>query len=120
MFDFDAFATAWATGDADRCAALMHPDGVWLYTEGDAPTGTSYRGRDAIRAAAQAMFASMPDATFFRRTDTLIDRHHALCTWTFTATTPRGRALRADGVDLLTLDDHGQILVKDSYVKHVR
>ena len=119
-FDFDAFAHAWASGNADACAAQMHPDGVWLYTEGETESGREVRGRAAVRAAAQAMFDALPGCTFEQRRDELVGADRALCEWTFTATTRSGRETRAWGLDVLTLAPDGLILVKDSYLKRLR
>jgi uncharacterized protein (TIGR02246 family) len=120
VFDLQTFYAAWSSRDADRCAALMHPDGTWLYTQGEVEAGNAFHGRAAIRAAAASMFAALPDAAFEPRGAVRIEDQRLLVEWVLAATTRSGRGLRAHGLDLLTLDPTGLILLKDSYLKHTR
>lgn len=109
------FWEAWNAHDVERCLAQFAEDGVFETSVGPEPWGTRNVGKAAIQAAAEKMFADMPDVRWeplqhFAYPEVAGAEFHVR------ATLPDGKPLDVQGVDLLYLKD-GLIAVKKSFRK---
>ena len=103
------FGAAWGDHDLDGTLALVADDAIFDAT-GPAPDGTEHRGRDAIRAAWQAIFDDT--ASRFEVEDTfVVTDDRVVQTWRYDWGTGHVR-----GVDLFVVRD-GLVAEKRSYVK---
>ena len=108
---------AYNDHDADGVAACFTEDAVFEAPSGPGPSGASFAGREAIKVAAAARFASSPDVHWeeeahFRSGD------RGASSWTVTWTNPDGTSVALRGCDLFTL--RGELLTrKDSFFKAV-
>jgi ketosteroid isomerase-like protein len=106
---------AYNAHDADAVVSCFTDDAVFESPAGIAPEGTSYVGKDAIRAAVAARFESSPDVRWdgeghFR------DGDRGASSWTVSWTNLDGSVERHRGCDLFTL--RGELLTrKDSFFK---
>ena len=99
---------AWNAQDLDAILALHAPGMVFEnHTAGERAEG------DGVREHIATIFANWPDLSFAGRR--LYARDGLVVSeWTATATTPDGRRLTWDGVDVFPCED-GRILRKDVY-----
>jgi ketosteroid isomerase-like protein len=100
----------WNAQDLDAIMATYTPDIVFEnHTAGEPPV----EGADAVRAHLGGIFARWPDMQFVSRRLYLTD---TVCVseWTARATTPEGRRIEWDGVDVFPIRD-GLIARKDVY-----
>jgi ketosteroid isomerase-like protein len=100
----------WNSQDLDTIMPTYTDDIVFQnHTAGEAPVV----GADAVRAHLAAIFERWPDMRFTGRrlfiTDTV-----CVSEWTASATTPDGRRLEWDGVDIFPIRE-GLIARKDVY-----
>jgi steroid delta-isomerase-like uncharacterized protein len=101
---------AWNAQDVEAIVALYTDDVVFQnHTAGEPPV----TGRDAVRAHLEGIFERWPDMRFSSRRLYLSDEF-CVSEWTAQATTPDGRRIEWDGVDVLPLRD-GAISRKDVY-----
>ena len=100
---------AWNAHDLEAIAARHAPDIVFHnHTAGEAKEGA-----DAVREHIASIFANWPDLAFSTRRLYVRD-DFAACEWTASGTSPDGRRLEWDGVDLFPISD-GLIARKDVY-----
>jgi len=116
---FDEYAATFATRDADAVTALHAPDTRFWLRAGGQPV----LGRAAVRDAFAALFEQWPGLGFEVHRLITGDRHWVL-DWALTAvlTDPDGdvRPIRFDCLDVVTLDENGLVLRKDTFVDHVQ
>ena len=101
---------AWNSQDVGALAELYTEDVVFQnHTAGEEPV----EGREAVLAHIAAIFERWPDMRFTSRRLYLAD---GFCTseWTARATTPDGRRIEWDGVDVMPIRN-GAIARKDVY-----
>lgn len=114
--DLQAFAEAWNRHDVDALMGFMTDDCLFEASAGPDVCGTSYLGREAVRAAFADVWTAYPDAQWR-------SAHHFVCNdrgvseWTFTGTKADGTRVEVNGCDLFTFRD-GKIAVKNSYRKN--
>lgn len=113
----DDFAAAWTRHDADAIVAMMTPDCVMCLSAGPTREGSRHEGREAVRAAAQALFAQFPDARWTNPRH-FIAGDRGVSEWTFVGTRADGVKVETNGCDVFTFRD-GLIAVKDSFRKNV-
>jgi len=106
----DRHDAGWNAQDLDTIMATYTDDIVFQnHTAGEAPVS----GAAAVRGHLAGIFARWPDMRFESRR-----RYHAadVCVseWTARATTPDGRSVEWDGVDVFPIRD-GLIARKDVY-----
>ena len=114
MADLRALITrhdaGWNAQDLDEIMATYTPDIVFQnHTAGEAPVA----GADAVRAHLGAIFERWPDMRFSGRRLYVAD-DVCVSEWTARATTPDGRRIEWDGVDVFPIRD-GLIARKDVY-----
>lgn len=109
------FADAWNARDLDTLMDCMAADCAFHAAAGPLAEGTRHQGRDAVRAAYAAIFATFPQAHWDPQ-QTLIAGDQALTNWRFTGTDTAGRTITVDGCDILHFDG-ARIALKDSYRK---
>ena len=113
----DRYAEAWAACDPDAIIALHAQDTQFWLHSGAAPT----RGRDQVRDAFARMFSQWPQFGFhvYR---VLVGEDHWVLDWALTAvlTGPDGsrRPVRFDCVDVVTVDESGLVVRKDTFVDY--
>jgi uncharacterized protein (TIGR02246 family) len=116
---FDTYAAAFATRDADAIVALHSPDTQFWLRAGGQPV----QGRAAVRDAFAALFEQWPGLSF--ETHRLITgARHWVLDWALTATLTgpdnTTRPIRFDCLDVVTLDEDGLVVRKDTFVDHVQ
>ena len=100
----------WNTHDLDEIMATYTGDIVFQnHTAGENPV----IGSDNVRAHLAGIFARWPDMRFSGRR-LYLSQEFCVSEWTARATTPDGRRLEWDGVDVFPLRD-GLIARKDVY-----
>jgi ketosteroid isomerase-like protein len=104
----ERYNDAWNAQDLDAILALHAPGMVFEnHTAGERAEG------DGVREHIATIFANWPDLSFAGRR--LYARDGLVVSeWTATASTPDGRRLTWDGVDVFPCED-GRILRKDVY-----
>ena len=110
-----AFSDAWNRHDVDALMGFMHDDCVFETAGGPLACGARHAGRDAVRQAFAAAWASFPDAQW-RNGNHWVAGDRGVSEWTFTGTAADGTRVEANGVDLFTFKD-GKILVKNAFRK---
>lgn len=103
--------------DVDAILAEFSEDAVFDTSQGPDPWGERFRGREAIRAAVETVFRTLPDVRF-RDATRWVCGDRGVAEWTCTATTPKGRRMEVRGCDLFELRD-GKVVRKDTYFKQV-
>lgn len=104
---FRRYADTFATRDVEAIVALHAEDTVFQQHTGRPPAP----GRDGVRAAFTAIFTTWPDLTFDVDRVLYGDRFWVL-DWTVVAASG---AVRLDCLDVVTVDDAGLVLRKDTY-----
>lgn len=110
-----AFTDAWNRHDVDALMSFMTDDCVFMTAGGPERCGTRHVGREAVRAAFAAAWATMPDAQW-RNGRHFVQGDFGVSQWTFTGTRADGTRVEADGVDIFTFRD-GRIAVKNAFRK---
>jgi ketosteroid isomerase-like protein len=87
--------------DADAVMACFDPEIIFDTAAGPDAHGTRLRGIAAVRAGFVGTWTTMPDVAWQVRRHTVFE-DHAVSEWLFTATTPAGGRIEAEGVDLFT------------------
>ena len=111
-----AFADAWNRHDIDALMSFMTEDCVFEASAGPDACGTSYAGRNAVRAGFSEVWTTFPDAHWG-------NARHFVCgsrgvsEWIFTGTRADGTRVEVNGCDVFTFRD-GKIAVKNSYRKN--
>ena len=110
-----AFSDAWNRHDVDGLMTFMHDDCVFMAAGGPDACGAKHSGRDAVRAAFAAAWATVKDAEWANGVHH-VDGDVGTSTWTFRGTAADGSRIETDGVDVFTFKD-GKILVKNAFRK---
>ncbi len=110
-----AFSDAWNRHDVDALMTFMHDDCVFEGAAGPDACGTRHSGRDAVRKAFAAAWATVKDAQWANGRH-FVHGDFGVSEWTFTGTAADGTRIETDGVDVFTLKD-GKILVKNAFRK---
>lgn len=106
----EAHDAGWNAQDLDAIMPTYTDDVVFQnHTAGEDPV----TGADAVRAHLAGIFARWPDMRFTGRRLYVTD-DVCVSEWTAQATTPDGRRLEWDGVDVFPIRD-GRIARKDVY-----
>ena len=111
-----AFADAWDGHDVVSLMSFMSDDCVFEASAGPEICGERSEGREAVRGAFAAVWATFPNAHWG-------NARHFVCgdrgvsEWTFTGTRQDGTKVEVHGCDLFTFRD-GKISVKNSYRKN--
>lgn len=112
---FEAYAKAWTEQDPDAIIALHAADTQFWLHSGSGPV----RGRRAVRDAFAEMFTQWPEFGFEVYRVLTGDAHWVL-DWALTAVLagPEGRPrpVRFDCLDIVTVDAHGLVVRKDTFV----
>lgn len=112
----ERFADAWNRHDVDALVSMMTDDGVFESSAGDAVNGTRYEGKQAVRAAYQAVFQTYPDARWANPRH-FVTGSRGVSEWTFTGTLKDGKRVEVTGCDIFTFRD-GRIALKNSFRKN--
>jgi|SRR5829696_2303805 len=116
---FDRYAAAFASHDVEAIAAL-HAPGTEFRLHLD---GTPARGRRAVAEAFAGFFAQWPGLGFDVHR-VLTGPDHWVLDWALTAelARPDGTpvAVRFDCLDVVTVDEDGLVVRKDTYVDHAQ
>lgn len=107
---------AWNSHDLDRLMALFADDCVFEAAGGDEACGTTYTGREAVRAAFADIFAGVPDARWTEGRHGVLGPDYGVSEWLMVGTVADGRRLEIRGCDFLTVHN-GKIVKKNSLTK---
>lgn len=110
-----AFSDAWNRHDIDALMSFMSDDCLFLTAAGNESCGTRHVGRDAVRKAFAAAWATVPDAQWTRGQH-FVQGDFGVSEWTFTGTAPDGGRIEVDGVDLFRFSG-GKIQSKNVFRK---
>ena len=110
-----AFSAAWNRHDIDALMSFMSDDCVFLTAAGDESCGTRHVGRDAVRRAFAAAWATVPDAQWTRGKH-FVHGDFGVSEWTFTGTAADGGRIEVDGVDVFRFSE-GKIQTKNVFRK---
>jgi ketosteroid isomerase-like protein len=110
-----AFSDAWNRHDVEALMSFMHDDCVFETAAGSDACGARHVGRDAVRKAFAAAWASVPDAQW-RNGRHVVHGDFGVSQWTFTGTAADSSRIETDGIDVFTFKD-GRILVKNAFRK---
>ncbi|WP_069267251.1 nuclear transport factor 2 family protein [Paraburkholderia nodosa] len=110
-----AFSDAFNRHDADALMRFMTEDCVFDAAGGPEVYGTRFVGREAVRAAFEAVFRTFPDAHWGK------GRHYVagqrgVSEWLFSGTHAEGWRIESEGCDLFEFRD-GLIAVKRAFRK---
>lgn len=116
---FERYAATFATADPSAIAELHSPDTqFWLHTG-----GPPVHGRAAIRDTFAGFFEQWPGLSV-EVLRLIVGNQHWVLDWTLKAnlTAPDGdlHPVSFDCLDVVTLDDEGLLLRKDTYVDFVQ
>jgi steroid delta-isomerase-like uncharacterized protein len=112
----DRFADAWNRHDLDALMSMMTDDCVFDASAGPDVHGQRSAGKQAVRAAYAAVFATFPDA-HWANCRHFIAGNRGVSEWTFSGTHQDGGRVEVTGCDVFTFRD-GKIAVKNSYRKN--
>jgi uncharacterized protein (TIGR02246 family) len=116
---FERYAAQWQARDPDAIVALHTPDTEYWLRNGEAPV----HGRDAVHQKFAAFFEQWPQFGFvvYR---VITDPRHWVLDWALTSvlTGPDGTSspVRFDCVDVVTVNDDGLVVRKDTFVDHTQ
>ena len=110
-----AITTAFDEHDLDGIMAHFADDAVFEGPRGTEAWGIRFVGREAIREAFAARFASIPDIRY-QHDEHFVDGDRGASDWTLSGTTTEGQSIEIRGCDLWTIRD-GKIVKKDSFWK---
>lgn len=110
-----AFSDAFNRHDTDALMGFMTEDCVFEAAGGNEAYGTRFVGRDAVRAAFEAVFRTFPDAHWGEGRH-YVSGERGVSEWVFTGTSADGLRIEAQGVDLFEFRD-GLIALKRAFRK---
>jgi ketosteroid isomerase-like protein len=113
----DAFADAWNRHDADAIVSMMTKDCVMCLPAGSTKEGARFEGHDAIKGAARAVFARMPDVKWLNVRH-FIAGDRGVSEWVLVANGPDGQKIETNGCDVFRFRD-GLIAFKDTFRKSI-
>ncbi len=96
--------------------SMMSEDGVFEASGGNDVNGERHVGRQAVRAAFEAVFAQYPDAHWGDARH-FVKGDRGVSEWTFTGTLEDGKRVEVNGCDLMTFRN-GKIALKNSFRKN--
>lgn len=102
---FARYQQAWTDGDIEAIVAMMTPDGLYEASFGPEPWGRRFVGRDAIRAALEAMHAATERRPSHDYGDRFLFGVNGFSTWTSTSTAPDGTTSTVHGADFYEFRD---------------
>ena len=111
-----AFADAWNRHDVDALMSFMTEDCVFEASAGPDICGTSYVGKEAVRAGFAEVWAVFPDAHWGSPRH-FVHEDRGVSEWRFTGTRSDGTRVEVHGCDLFTFE-YGKISLKNSYRKN--
>lgn len=109
------FLAAFNAHDLDAIMQFFADDCELCMPRGEAPWGTRYVGKSAVREGLGTRLEGIPDVHYGEDTH-WVAGDRGVSTWLLTGTTKAGEPIRVRGVDLLEFRD-GKIIRKDSYWK---
>lgn len=113
----ERFADAWNRQDIDELMACMSDDCAFYASAGEAPQGTQFTGRAAVRRGYEALYETFPhgDAVWSNARH-FVTGDRGVSEWEFSGTRKDGVVVRVHGCDIFRFDGD-RIAVKDSYRK---
>ena len=112
----DSFAEAFNRQDVETIVEFFAEDGEFRLAHGKDPEGTILKGKAAIGAFLKARFKTISDMRWENPTRFFVG-NRAVSEWVVKGTRPDGTTINANGCDIYTLDEHGKILIKDTFWK---
>ena len=112
----EEFGEAFNRHDTDALMSMMTDDPVFEASAGADVNGQRHQGRQAVRAAFEAVFAQYPDAHWGNARH-FVAGDRGVSEWRFTGTRSDGTRVDVNGCDLFVLRN-GKIAVKNSYRKN--
>lgn len=111
----EAFGQAWNSHDVDALMSMMADDCVFHTVGGPDVLGTTFSGREQVRAAFEMAWKNFPDAAWLDGEHFVVgDR--GVSETTFSGTKADGSRVEARMVDVFTFRD-GKITVKNAFRK---
>lgn len=110
-----AFSDAFNRHDTNALMTFMTEDCVFDAAGGPEVFGTRFVGREATRAAFEAVFKTFPDAHWGKGRH-YVSGERGVSEWVFTGTHTEGWRIEAEGCDLFEFRD-GLIAVKRAFRK---
>jgi steroid delta-isomerase-like uncharacterized protein len=115
----ERFIGAWNAHDVDAIMELFDDDCTYLASFGPQKDGTTYRGRDAVRAGVSAYLASFPDGRY-TDVESFVAGDRGASQWTFSGTSKEtGERVEVRGCDVFEFAN-GKIKMKDAFRKERR
>jgi ketosteroid isomerase-like protein len=114
--DLEAFGDGWNRHDVDYLMTFMADDCMFETTAGPEACGKRFAGRTEVREAFAGVFKRFPDVHFGHARH-FVSGDRGLSEWLFTGTTPDGKRIEVNGVDVFTFKGD-KIAVKSSYFKN--
>jgi steroid delta-isomerase-like uncharacterized protein len=111
-----AFAEAWNRHDLDALMGFMSEDCRFESSAGPDVAGTSYLGKEAVRAGYADVWKTFPDAQW-NSPRHFVSGDRGVSEWTFTGRRSDGTRVEVNGCDVFTFRN-GKIAVKNSYRKN--
>lgn len=103
---FARYQQAWTDGDIAAIVSMMTPDGLYEASFGPEPWGQRFVGREAIRAALEAMHAAAgPRRPSHDYGDRYVFGNHGFSTWTSTSVAEDGSTSTVHGADFYEFRD---------------
>ena len=112
----DSFAEAFNRQDVEAIVEFFAEDGEFRLAHGKDPEGTILKGKAAIGSFLKDRFETISDMRWEKPTRFFVG-NRAVSEWVVKGTRPDGTTINANGCDIYTLDEHGKILIKDTFWK---
>jgi steroid delta-isomerase-like uncharacterized protein len=115
----DELCNAFNQHDLDRIMSLFADDCLLEMPHGNAPWGSRFEGKEAVRKALAGRFEGLPDV-HYGSAEHFVDESSCagISKWTLTGTPKNGKRVEVRGCDFYTFRD-GWVVRKDSYWKIV-
>jgi steroid delta-isomerase-like uncharacterized protein len=115
----ERFTRAWNDHDVDAIMEFFDDDCAYLASFGPEKDGTTYRGRDAVRAGVNAYLSSFPDGQY-SDVESFVAGDRGASQWTFSGTSKEtGERVEVRGCDVFEFAN-GKIKMKDAFRKERR
>lgn len=109
------YMAAWEAHDVDAIMAAMTSDCAYYASTGTALLGTTYRGRDDVRAAVTAFFEAFPDCGW-SDVEVSVAGDRGSAEWTFWVQDEQGNRSMTRGCDLFVFEGE-LVAVKNAFRK---